>query len=509
MDFRANLQAYTEPEFLGFVQRIWNVEDSKPEHDALIAHFNKIIGHPAGADLLFYFGEKETGNGNSPYSVVATIKSWHQRSGRAAFKNQAVPPLPPPKVAVSAKQRAIQSSNRNLANVRKLVKDIQAAELAATQQLAALDKLLVAAPSSGTPQQQLAASLQALRSLEGSQHMATCAVGQLKGLELSVKFSLEGAQLDVRSSFLDPGIQAIVLREITQGSQRYAAASASATKRHPALFTRGAALIDSLLAQITRLSVITNSGPGRSPLQLRGTAHTLRIRPELLTSGGVSAGTRDHMHHLLKSLRSAVAELVWQASSLGGEHPGTYAQVMEFTLSTPSDDPRFAVCVPLVELFQSGPVDWQLLARVKAEVELPLRLCSAEREANTGSRNTGVKVFTKHSHVLMTLTSGAVVPSRVPVREANWDATLQAFVLNVDGNAGITLQWGKEAFAAGASKLVNRPPSVGFLSMPPVPSVGSFARLEDVRFDDYVVVFPADAGLAPVYVMLRDRRELP
>ncbi|MEG0245789.1 MAG: S-type pyocin domain-containing protein [Pseudomonas sp.] len=502
------MQAYTEPEFLGFVQRIWNVEDAKSEHDALIAHFDNVIGHPAGTDLLFYSGNRRTGNANSPHAVVATIKSWYQENGRAAFKNQAMPAPPPSTVAVSAKERAIQSSNRNLGNVRKLLEDIQSAEQSATEQFADLERLLAAAPSSGTPQQQLAASLQALRSLESGQHMTARAVSQLKRLELSVKFSLEGAQRDMHSSFLDPGIQAIVLREITQGSQRYAAAIASATPRHSALFARGAALIDSLLAQITRLSVITDSGPGRSPLQLRGIAHTVGLRPQLLTSGGVSRGTREQMHHLLKTFRSAVAELEWQATSLGGDHPGTYAQVMEFTLSTPSDDPRFAVCVPLVELFQAGPLDWQQLARVKAEVELPLRLCSAEREANTGRRNTGVKVFTKHSHVFMTLTSGAVVPSRVPVRQANWDATLQAFVFTVDGNAGITLQWGKEAFAADASKSVNRPPSVGFLSMPPVPLVGSFARLEDVRFDDYVVVFPADSDLAPVYVMFRDLREL-
>ncbi|WP_165392178.1 S-type pyocin domain-containing protein [Pseudomonas tructae] len=31
--------------------------------------------------------------------------------------------------------------------------------------------------------------------------------------------------------------------------------------------------------------------------------------------------------------------------------------------------------------------------------------------------------------------------------------------------------------------------------------------LTDAHFDDYIIVFPADSGLAPVYIMLKDARE--
>ncbi|XBG33730.1 S-type pyocin domain-containing protein [Pseudomonas sp. 13.2] len=33
--------------------------------------------------------------------------------------------------------------------------------------------------------------------------------------------------------------------------------------------------------------------------------------------------------------------------------------------------------------------------------------------------------------------------------------------------------------------------------------------MPDLHIDDYVIVFPADSGLAPIYVMLRNPRNLP
>ncbi|MFK3816660.1 S-type pyocin domain-containing protein [Pseudomonas sp. NPDC089407] len=49
---------------------------------------------------------------------------------------------------------------------------------------------------------------------------------------------------------------------------------------------------------------------------------------------------------------------------------------------------------------------------------------------------------------------------------------------------------------------------MSYLHMPNVPIIERFTDLRQVRFDDYIVVFPPQSGLAPLYVMFRDRREL-
>ncbi|MFJ4052027.1 bacteriocin immunity protein [Pseudomonas sp. NPDC089743] len=360
MKLEKRLQDYDEHSFLLLVKNIWDVEGKRSEHNSFIAHFDQIIGHPAGSDLLFYSTADETGSINSPDHIVATIKSWHQQKGRAAFKGQTLQP-PPVRQTLTPAQRASQSSTRNLEKVRKLVAEIQAAEQQGKLKLTALEQQLARSPGVGTPAQQLAASLAALRALELAQHQAKAAVDQLKRLQMSVKFALDGAKRDATSPFLNAAIQAVVLREITAGSQRHAAALATAQARHPALYGGGVKLIESLEARIAQLAKATATSPGHGPLTLKAAAHAASLHPALLTAQRLSREVAQQQHHLIKTFRSAVAELDWQATSLQGDHPGTYADVVEFVLSTPSDDPRFAVTVPLVEMLDSERMDWAAL----------------------------------------------------------------------------------------------------------------------------------------------------
>jgi hypothetical protein len=505
MELKPHLSQYEEHSFLGFVEAIWQAETDKSTHNAWIAHFTNIIDHPAGSDLLFYSQAEETGSINSPEHIVATIKSWHQQKGRAAFKGQTLQP-PPARQTLTPAQRASQRSNLNLEKVRKLVAEIQAAEQQGKLKLTALEQQLARSPASGTPAQQLAASLAALRALELAQHQAKAAFDQLKRLQMSVKNALDSAKRDATSSFYDAAIQAVVLREMTAGSQRHAAALASTEARQPALYTRGVKLIESLESRIAQLAKATATGPGYGPLTLKAAAHAASLYPALLTAQGLSREVASQQHHLVKTFRSAVAELDWQAASLQGDHPGTYADVVEFVLSTPSDDPRYAVTVPLGEMLESDRTDWAGLAAEHGEVDLPVRLCSTVRGATSGS-SAGVKPFTRYSHVVMTPTQGKVVPSRVRVRAARWDASRKAFLFTSEGTVPVAVQW-----QAGSAPYItldhSRPPSIGFLSMPPVPLIERFANLAQVQFDDYIVVFPHGSGLSPVYIMFRDRREL-
>ncbi|MFP3993556.1 S-type pyocin domain-containing protein [Pseudomonas capeferrum] len=497
------LSDYEEHTFLALFNAIWGIESLRAEHNELIAHFDQIVSHPAGSDLLFYSNADETGNTNSPEHIVATVKAWHHQNGRAAFKGQPLQP-PPVRQTLTREQRATQSSTRNLEKVRKLVADIHSCEQESEQKLAPLEHQLTLAGAA--PAQELTASVEALRALVLAQHQAKRAVDQLQRLQMSVKFAFEGAHRDVANSFLDSAIQAVVLQEITVGSQRHAVALAAAQARHPALYARGVTLIESLEGRIAQLAKASASGPGHGALTLMASAQTASLHPALLTAQGLSREVAQQQHHLNKTFRSAVAELEWQAASLEGSHPGSFADVAEFVLSTPSDDPRFAFTVPLVELFDSEPQDWVALAQARAEIALPMRLCSTVRGAN-GATSTGVKPFTRYSHVVMTLTQGGVVPSRVKVRSADWNAMQQAYVFTSEGDSPVTVVW-QNGSAPYAPRDLARPPSIGFFRMPRVPLIAPFENLAQVQFDDYIVVFPPASGMAPLYLMFRDRREL-
>ncbi|QHG67857.1 S-type pyocin domain-containing protein [Pseudomonas putida] len=505
MELRPQLNQYEEHSFLSLIEAIWQAETDKASHDAWITHFNQIVGHPAGSDLLFYSNADETGNINSPTYIIQTVKEWHRQNGRAAFLGQTLQP-PSPRQNLSREQRASQSSNRNLEKVRKLVAEVHAAEQQAVQHLAVLEQQLATDPIADTPEQQLAVSLATLGALETTQHQAKRAVSQLERLQMSVKFALDGATRDVTSPFLNAAIQAVVLQEISAGSQRHAAALAAAQARHPGLYARAVTLIETLEARIAQLARTTLTGPGHGPLTLQAHAPAAGLHPALLTAQGLSREVAQQQHHLTKSVRSAIAELEWQSTSVQGEHPGIYADVVEFVLGTPSDDPRFAMTVPLDELFTGEDLDWAALAAERAEVDLPVRLCSTVRGVGSFT-TTGVKPFTRYSHVVMTPTQGAVVPTNVRVRPAAWDGTRQVFAFTSEDQAPVTVLWHTER-APYALKDQARPSSIGFLHMPKVPLIEHYADLSQVQFDDYVVVFPPDTGLAPLYIAFRDRREL-
>lgn len=500
MRIEHQLADYDEPSFLALVENIWNVEGANAEHEKLIAHFDRIVTHPAGSDLIFYSGSEAVGIANSPANVVATLKSWHQQNGLTAFKGQ-VPTPPPARQPLTREQRATQSSSRNLQQVRKRLADIQTLEQQVTRQLAVLEQHVALDPQADTPGEQLAVSLAALRALESAQHQASRTVGQLEQMTMAVMFALDAARRDVSSPFLDAAIQAVVLQEATVASQLHGSALAAAQARHPALYGLGVAMIERLEARIARLAEATATGPGYGPLTLRASANLAGLHPALLTARGLSREVAGQQHHLIKTIRSAVTELQWQATSLAGEYPGTCIDVVEFVPSTPSDDPRYAMTIPLAEMFDSDHLDLAALAQQRAEVDMPVRLYCAMRGAGAGT-TSGVKPFTRYAHVLMTSTQGKTVPGAVRVRPAVWDASRQSFVFTREGGAPVTVEW-HEGRSAYAVEDHSRPPGIGFLRMPRVPLVEPLA--EPARFDDYIVVFPPVSGMAPVYLMFSAR----
>lgn len=518
MELKSSLQYYTKSELLNFVKKIWAVDVREEDHNKLVNHFDRIVGHPKGADLLFYQDEDSSGNIQSAESAVFAVKLWHSRNGKPAFKGEPVPSpaVRKPAARSSAQERALKSSSENLVKVQRIAADINSAGQAAAAALGHFDVLLgqlQAKQASGSEEKQLAELLRGVSSLESAQHNAVMAVRKLESLKLTVQFARDGAQRDLSSRFFDRGIQASILQQMTRSSDQYLAQLSVVTKRHGELHARATLLLDVAEQQLTRLFSITGTGPTKAANTFSALATAANVRPYLMSVERPSQSIESQFVELQKAIRSAVGEFTWQITSTSGEHPGTYAGVVQFIFNNLSDDQRFGLSVPLSELVQIEGRNWQSLAAANAEVDLPFRMCSGTVASTPGSRFRGLKEIKELTQVLLTPTNGSIVPSNVRVRAAVWNEPLAAFRFMTEGTAPTTLLWTPAATlqnSHGAPAVqTNKPNRIGFFHSPCVPLLGSFSMLANVQFDDYIVVFPTDSGLAPIYVMFKDRRDYP
>ncbi len=511
MEFKQRLQDYSEMEFLDFVKKIWAVDVRKEDHDKLIEHFDTIVGHPQGADLLFYPQDEDTGSAFYDASVVLSVKQWHHSNGKPAFKGDVVPVAVPrqPAVRLSPQERALQRSSENLAKVQKIVAQISSAGQEAGAALSHFDQLLgqpQAKQASGPAGQQLAQLWVDVSALESAQRDATRAVRKLEAMESRVKFAREGAQRDVSSPFLDRGLQATILEQITQSSDQYLAQQSFVSQRHRELLGRAALLFDGIELQLDRLSAAI----AKPPTTFTSPAAIANVRPWVMYSERSSQIIESAFVGLQKAIRSAVAEFTWQITSTDAGHPGTCACVLQFHFSSLAGDKRFGLSVPLAELYQIEGRNWQNLAAAGAEVDLPFRLSSAMGPLKSGSLSIAARKIESLPQVLLTPTDGNIVPARVRVRAAVWNKQLAAFCFTTEGAAPTTLLWTPaatlETHAETSTVAPSAPQQIGYFQTPPVPLPEPFSGLKAVQFDDYIVVFPTGSGLAPIYVMLRDCR---
>ncbi|MHA6198045.1 S-type pyocin domain-containing protein [Pseudomonas wadenswilerensis] len=63
--------------------------------------------------------------------------------------------------------------------------------------------------------------------------------------------------------------------------------------------------------------------------------------------------------------------------------------------------------------------------------------------------------------------------------------------------------------AAPPPEMPGKPARIGGFHSMPAPRLEPFEVLQDVRFNDYVLVFPTASGVPPMYVMLRESGPFP
>lgn len=79
------LSDYTFKKFVRLIDEI-RKEDSATTDvraDALVLHFNKIVGHPSGMDLIYY---PEPGADTTSAGIARTVMAWREANRLPGFK---------------------------------------------------------------------------------------------------------------------------------------------------------------------------------------------------------------------------------------------------------------------------------------------------------------------------------------------------------------------------------------------------------------------------------------
>ena len=82
-NLKPKLADYTEQQFIALIREL-DGADTERERDILLDHFNIIVPHPAGSDLLFF---PEPGADYSDEGVVRTIREWCAANDHPGFKS--------------------------------------------------------------------------------------------------------------------------------------------------------------------------------------------------------------------------------------------------------------------------------------------------------------------------------------------------------------------------------------------------------------------------------------
>ncbi|CAN1601875.1 bacteriocin immunity protein [Pseudomonas mediterranea] len=500
MELKPRLQDYTESEFQMFVDKIWNVDIGKKDHDRLINHFDRIVGHPSGADLLFY--PQDDVNSNSPTAVVHHVKYWYHQKKVIPFKGGILPASVEPAPKSTPAERNTARAERELAKAWQMATDIgmagQAIESAFLLLENAIEHLTIRQNPSTTPQ----ALEKAMRQVERAQHDVLMAVGAFERQKMSVEFSKNAAQRDLAYSKADRTLWQANLQEATANHSHYVARLSRVAQRHADLHSKAETALNSAWEQLIRMR-----GTDLGATLFRLSAADNLERPNLLLSNARPLIPLQRTA-LQNTLRSAVAEFNWSLTDGAKELLGRYAGVLRFRLASRAKVVRFGLCVALSELSLID-ADWQALAALHGDVELPLRMSTTTVAVKPGSMSYGLKQIRELFEICVTPCAG-YLPAKVRVRPAVWHEAEKVYRFTTDNSQGAVIEWAQPlGLGASVETRLDRLDSTGFVHSSPVPELASFDSVEEVRFDDYIVVFPCDSGLEPLYVLFNDRRDCP
>lgn len=242
------------------------------------------------------------------------------------------------------------------------------------------------------------------------------------------------------------------------------------------------------------------SGGHSSLLRFQGnTSHAQLV---FATSAGAVAIADNLMAGFAASIRSAVAGLSGLAAgTASGLMVGVSAFVYSPVLGNGELPERFLLSLPLADLLPGQLPDLDRLASERARLNLPVRLSARPL---TGSL----------AELLVVPVAGTKRPSGVRVVAAGFNAGNNTYSATLTDIPPTTAVWTPAVTPADSSTLfpIENPAPPRYIGGNLVPIEGridTYPGRGNIRFDDFILVFPSESGVPPQYVMFRDRRNDP
>jgi hypothetical protein len=503
MELKPTLKDYTASEFQTLVERIWAVDLPRQDHNRLINHFDRVVGHPSGADLLFT--SDETGLADGPDTVVHLVRQWHRTQGLAAFKDEGIF-VPPPYVQITPVQRS-------LAEVQKLAADVAVSEQAADQAFGAFAQRIQHLRSLESVSLDVSEQEKNIRALELAQHDSYLSTRQFEFFKMRIEFAKNGAQSNLKFARSEQMQWQVIAQQINATYDRYIARLAAINQHHRALHDEAEVLLTTAQQKLIGSRTLAGVSPALTAHQIHASLLIAGKRPDLLVEGEPSALQFSQQVDLQKSIRSAVAEFTWRNTSVAPAGEGYRSAVLQFEFTSRANAKVFGLSIPLSELLPIEGQNWQSLAAHRSEIDMPFRMGSAVVPAKPGSMFRGLREVRFLEQVHITASRRDISASRVRVREAQRSEQPNSFSFTADGSfaadgsAPITVLW---SATAAIETLVPAAPlptqRVGFVHSSPVPTLDPVTgNAEDAPIDDYIVVFPREAGIDPLYVVFGSR----
>ena len=223
--------------------------------------------------------------------------------------------------------------------------------------------------------------------------------------------------------------------------------------------------------------------------------------PLLVTAAGVVTSTLSTL-----SLKAAIDAAIVAMSEFAGAVAsglgvGIAALLYSPRLGNGELPARFAFQVPLSTLPVGPGVDLHSVAKTAGAVDMPFRLTSrTEADAN--------------SEIILVKTEGQTTPSKVRVIAATYDAQQKTYSATTADTPPRTLIWTPAVTPDNSSTALpaeqQQPPIYKGASL--VLGEGRidvYPEVSEASFEDYIIVFPVDSGMPPIYVLFRDRRDDP
>ncbi|PYB90272.1 hypothetical protein DMX03_07675 [Pseudomonas koreensis] len=242
------------------------------------------------------------------------------------------------------------------------------------------------------------------------------------------------------------------------------------------------------------------SGGHSSLLRFQGnTSHAQLV---FATSAGAVAIADNLMAGFAASIRSAVAGLSGLAAgTASGLMVGVSAFVYSPVLGNGELPERFLLSLPLADLLPGQLPDLDRLASERARLNLPVRLSARPL---TGSL----------AELLVVPVAGTKRPSGVRVVAAGFNAGNNTYSATLTDIPPTTAVWTPAVTPADSSTLFpienpSPPRYIGGNLVPIEGRIDAYPGRGNIRFDDFILVFPPESGRPPQYVMFRDRRNDP